>query len=358
MIRLLHAADFHLDSAFSALPAALASRRRQEQRLALQALAALCREKQCDAVLLAGDLFDSARIYRDTLDALRDFCQTCGAEVYIAAGNHDHLCPGSPYLTEQWPENVHLFPSERITSYRTERLNLTIYGASFTAPEAPSLLEGFRVADPQAVNVMVLHGDTQPGSPYDLVTPAQIASSGLAYLALGHIHAGGSGKVGQTLCAWPGCLMGRGFDECGQKGALLVELDESGCRTEFLPVHTRRYEILQLEAGENALASATAALPKDTQDDCYRLIFTGESDPLDLAALERALAPRFFSLSLRDRTLPKTDLWAGCGEDTLRGHFLLELKQRYDGADEATRRVLAQAAKLTLALMDGREVLL
>ena len=54
----------------------------------------------------------------------------------------------------------------------------------------------------------------------------------------------------------------------------------------------------------------------------------------------------------RDRCL---GLWLGCG---LRGHFLLELKQNYDGADEATRRVLAQAAKLTLALMDGREVLL
>lgn len=356
MIRLLHAADFHLDSAFSALPAQLAIRRRQEQRLALQALATLCREKRCDAVLLAGDLFDSARIYRDSLDALRDFCQTCGAEVYIAAGNHDHLCPGSPYLTEPWPENVHLFPSEHITSYRMEQLNLTVYGASFTASESPSLLEGFRVTDPQAVNVMVLHGDTQPGSPYNLVTPAQIAASGLSYLALGHIHAGGSGKVGQTLCAWPGCLMGRGFDECGQKGALLVELGESGCRTEFLPVHTRRYEILRLEAGEDALASALSALPENTQDDCYRLIFTGESDPIDLDALERALAPRFFSLSLRDRTLPKRELWACCGEDTLRGHFLQELKQRYDTADDAARRVIAQAAELTLALMDGREV--
>ena len=358
MIRLLHAADFHLDSAFSALPPERAAERRQEQRFALQALSALCRERGCDAVLLSGDLFDSARIYRDTLDALRRFFADCGAEVFVAAGNHDYLSPGSPYLTEAWPENVHIFPAQEISCVSVERLHLNVYGASFTAPEAPALLEGFRVSDPQAVNVMVLHGDTQPASPYNSVTSAQIAVSGLDYLALGHIHAAGFVKAGKTLCAWPGCLMGRGFDECGQKGALLVELDGTSCRTEFLPVRTRRYEILQVEAGDDPLAAVLAALPQGAQEDCYRILFTGESEGLDLHALSRALAPRFYSLSLRDCTIPKTELWAGCGEDTLRGHFLLELKRRYDGADEPTRRILAQAARLTLALMDGREVTL
>ena len=356
MIRLLHAADFHLDSAFSSLSADCAARRRQEQRFALQALSGLCRAHRCDAVLLSGDLFDSARVYRDTLDALRQFFADCGAEVFIAAGNHDHLSPGSPYLTERWPENVHVFPSEKISCFPMERLHLNVYGASFTAPEMPPLLEGFHVSDPQAVNVMVLHGDLQPNSPYNPINGAQISASGLDYLALGHVHAAQSGKAGTAAYGWPGCLMGRGFDECGQKGAFLVELDDGACRTEFLPVRTRRYEILQVEAGSDPLAAVLSALPEDTQEDCYRILLKGESAPIDLSVLERALSPRFFSLSLRDRTLPQTDLWAGCGEDTLRGHFLQELKSKYDEADENTQRILAQAAKLTLALMEGREV--
>lgn len=356
MIRLLHAADFHLDSAFSALPPERAAERRQEQRFALQALSALCRERGCDAVLLSGDLFDSARIYRDTLDALRRFFADCGAEVFIAAGNHDYLSPGSPYLTERWPENVHLFPSEKITKYKQGQLH--IYGASFTAPEMPPLLEGFHAEDPQAVNVMVLHGELSPNSPYAPLTTAQIAASGLQYLALGHVHAGSCACAGKTTYAYPGCLMGRGFDECGQKGALLVTLDGCECRTEFLPIPTRRYELLEVPAGDDPLAAVLAALPEDTQNDCYRILLTGESDPVALPSLERTLAPRFYSLSLRDRTLPKTNLWAGCGEDTLRGHFLQELKAAYDIADERTRRILAQSARMTLALMDGREVTL
>ena len=36
---------------------------------------------------------------------------------------------------------------------------------------------------------MVVHGNpTQPSSPYNPILPAQIAQSGLSYLALGHIH--------------------------------------------------------------------------------------------------------------------------------------------------------------------------
>ena len=68
MVKLLHAADLHLDSAFSALPPEKAVQRRAEQRLVLERLTAL--SEGCAAVLLAGDLFDSARVYRDTLEAL------------------------------------------------------------------------------------------------------------------------------------------------------------------------------------------------------------------------------------------------------------------------------------------------
>lgn len=152
--------------------------------------------------------------------------------------------------------------------------------------------------------------------------------------------------------------MGRGFDECGQKGVLLTEVSKESCRMEFLPLHSRRYEILEVEAGEDALASIRAALPEKTQEDCYRILLRGEADAPDLAALEQTLAPEFFSLTLRDRTVPKQALWADCGEDTLRGYFLRRLKEQYDSAGEEQRRVIVQAAKLTLALMDGREVTL
>ena len=360
MIKFLHAADLHLDAPFSALSPEQAAARRQEQRALLTELAEAANAQDCDVVLLAGDLFDSSSASEQTLLALRRALASIRAPVFISPGNHDCLLPGSAYLTERWPENVHIFKTDAIEAVELPEKQLRVYGAGFTARHERPLLEGFRAKTDGWTNLMVLHGDaTQAASPYNPITPEQLAASGLAYLALGHIHqASGLLRCGSTCYAWPGCAMGRGFDECGQKGALLVELDGTSCRTEFLPVRTRRYEILQVEAGDDPLAAVLAALPQGAQEDCYRILFTGESGGLDLHALSRALAPRFYSLSLRDCTIPKTELWAGCGEDTLRGHFLLELKRRYDGADEPTRRILAQAARLTLALMDGREVTL
>lgn len=354
MIRLLHAADFHLDSAFSGLSPEQAALRRREQRLALNQLSELCRG--VDLVLLSGDLFDSHQIYRETREALKALFASTNAEFFIAPGNHDYVTETSPYLTEPWGENVHIFTRSVLQRVHLERWNCDLYGAAFTAGEMPPMLKDFRVEDPSALNLMVLHGEVQSHSAYNPITAQEIAQSGIDYLALGHIHLRGEQRFGKTLCAWPGCLMGRGFDECGQKGVYLVNAEKNHCSVEFVPVFTRKYEILNVEAGENPEAALRAALHGDHKKDCYRILLTGESDAVNVAALEEAFSPEFFSLSIRDHTVPPRTLWAGAGEDTLRGHFLADLKAQYEAGDEAQRRKIVMAAKLVTSLMDGREV--
>ena len=66
MIRFLHGADFHLDSAFGALPPGQAAARRRESRELALRLADYVKEHGIDLVLLAGDLFDSASPFRET----------------------------------------------------------------------------------------------------------------------------------------------------------------------------------------------------------------------------------------------------------------------------------------------------
>ncbi len=354
MIKILHAADLHLDAAFSSLSAEKASRRRMEQRSAVKLLKEACQD--CDLLLLPGDLFDSARIYQDTLDALKELFSSISARVFIAPGNHDYLAPGSPYLTENWGENVHIFTSSSIEKVHLEGLNCDIYGAAFTAPEMPALLKAFRVEDESAINIMLLHGDFQPGSAYAPLSLEEIARSGLDYLALGHVHAMAVEKAGATTWAYPGCYMGRGFDELGEKGVLRGSVSKGEAKMEFLPLAPWKYEILTVEAGDEPLAAIRAALPGDTKKDCYRILLTGEADSPDTASLEEALEGEFFSLSIRDRTSPRKELWACAGADSLRGHFLQNLKQQLEAAGEEEQRKILLAAKLVSALMDGREV--
>ena len=60
MIKFLHAADLHLDAPFAALSPEQAAERRREQRAFLTELAEAANTHDCDLVLLAGDLLDSA----------------------------------------------------------------------------------------------------------------------------------------------------------------------------------------------------------------------------------------------------------------------------------------------------------
>ena len=358
MVRLLHAADLHLDSPFSALSPEQAARRRQEQRAMLTQLAELANAHECDLVLLAGDLFDSDNAYPDSVDALRRAFASCRAEIVIAPGNHDFCAPGSAYLTETWSENVHIFTKQELSYFEFPRLSCRVWGAAFTAPDAPALLEGFSAKHDGMLELMALHGDAlNANSPYNAITREQIAASGLCYLALGHIHeASGLQRAGDTYYAWSGCPMGRGFDELGQKGVYLVTAQPGACTAEFLPISGRKYEILRVPAEDDALEAIRQALPDSTQDDIYRIILTGDAPQPDLAALHRALDGRFFSLTLRDETTPRRELWDGCGEDTLRGLFLQTLRAQYDAAQSQEEKAqIADAVRLGLAAMDGRE---
>ena len=357
MLKFLHAADLHLDSPFAGLPPKQAAERRQEQRQMLADLSALCIAQGCALLLLSGDLFDSENAYPETVEALCKALGDCGAQVFIAPGNHDYLAGGSPYFCAPWPKNVRIFTGDRMECVYLPELDCAVWGAGFRSPETGPILPGFRVTDESVWNLGVLHGDAaNPHSPYNCVSPADVAASGLDYLALGHIHkAGGPFTAGKTVYAWPGTPMGRGFDETGEKGVLLGTLDESGVKLEFLPIPGRRYEILDVPVGDDALSAVLTALPPDTSEDIYRIRLTGESDPPDLRALYESLKARFFALTLRDCTVPRADLWAAAGEDTLRGQFLSALRAKLETAGEAEKAIILQAARLGLDAMRGGE---
>ena len=360
MIKFLHAADLHLDSPFAALRPEQAIQRRQEQRELVRSICALCREHQCGLLLLSGDLFDGGGVYLDTLDVLRDELCECGAQVFIAPGNHDYLSPASPYLTQAWPENVHIFTLPRIERVVLQESGCVVWGAGFTDSVMPGLLTDFRVPEElkSYVNLMVLHGDAaQPSSPYNPVSEAEIAQSGLDYLALGHTHTHSELlRAGKTCYAWPGCPMGRGFDETGEKGVFLGTIENGAVELRFEPLDFRRYALLHVDAGPDPLEAILACLPEHTEKDVYRIILTGESEGVDLAALHRALDERFYALQLRDETAPPLELWTRCGETTLEGISLHILRQALERCEtDAQRRSVELAARRIVEVCEGRE---
>ena len=133
MIRFLHGADFHLDSAFGALPPGQAAAR-ESRELALR-LADYVKEHGIDLVLLAGDLFDSASPFRETGEQLAAALGQMRARVFISPGNHDWYGPGSPWETVDWPENVHIFREPRMAALELPELTFPVLGLLAGPPD-------------------------------------------------------------------------------------------------------------------------------------------------------------------------------------------------------------------------------
>ena len=360
MIRLLHAADLHLDSPLGSLPPDKARLRRQEMRALPEKLRSLAESEGAQLVLLSGDVTDVPEPARETVDALSAALERMEVPVFIAPGNHDFVRSGGFWERLGQIGNVHVFTEPRLSCVEVEELGLRVWGAGYRDSVCPPLLRDFSVEGAgDWLDVLVLHAVlTRGASPYCPVTEEELAGSGLDYAALGHTHSySGERSAGGCTFAWPGCAAGTGFDECGEKGVILADIGERRRQLRFVPLGERRFHSLSVDAAGDALAAALAALPEGAERDVCRLILTGEREGrVDLDALRAALNGRCFHLELRDDTTARTELWAGCGELSLRGLFLENMKERLAKAGtEEERGTLQLALRYGLAALEGGE---
>ena len=350
-LKILHSADWHLDSPFLGFTEQQRQFLREAQLRIPGKVADLCRREDCDLMLLAGDLFDG-EASPETLSILKRELENCGVPVLISPGNHDYCTSGSPWQEEAWPENVFVFTGG-LESVTIQGLNCRIYGAAFQSMDCPSLLEDFQAQGDEQYCVAVLHGDPlQRNSPYNPITNAQVRNSSLDYLALGHVHKAGLFRSGETLCAWPGCPMGRGWDETGDKGVCIVTLDQD-VKVQTVSLHLPRFYDLEAEVRGDAVEAVEGALPAVPGEDFYRITLTGNG-PVDLEALQTTFS-EFPNLLLRDKTDPPLEIWPEEDADSLEGIYFGMLRRSMDESPENARQIQL-AAEISRKILAGREV--
>ena len=350
-LKILHSADWHLDSPLQGFRPEQQAYLKRELRKVPGKIADLCIRENCDLMLLSGDLFDGP-CTRESAELVSAALERCGVPVFIAPGNHDFLSPGSPWLEQIWPDNVHIF-SPGLSSVSLEELDCRIYGSGYRGMECEGLLEGFRAEGPERYRLAVLHGDPlRLHSPYCPVTAAQVRDSGLDYLALGHIHKSGSFRARGTLCGWPGTPMGRGFDETREKGIYIIEIDDSTTLRQVW-LDTPRFFDLELDTDE---ADPDRILPAAEDAHFYRITLLGSGEE-SLRDLKTRYAS-FPNLEFIDRRQKPSDPWARAGADSLEGLYFRILRDKLESAPEEEKAAVALAAEISRKILDGREVIL
>lgn len=227
----IHAADLHLGSPLSGLAARdadLARRLASAGRQAFEDLITRAIERQVAFVVVAGDVYDG-----DWVDATIGLffarqvarLDRAGIPTILVRGNHDAESVITRAIT--LPPSVHVFPSNRAGTYRIEALRVALHGRSFPdRAVAENLALTYPAAVPGWFNLGILHTSCTGHAAHETYAPcsvADLAARGYDYWALGHIHEYAALSRDPWI-VFPGNLQGRSVRECGEKGAVLVEV--------------------------------------------------------------------------------------------------------------------------------------
>lgn len=263
-MRIIHAADLHIDSQLAGLSAALVDHAESDliagaTRSAFRALIDWALHEQPDAVVLAGDIFDGSWKHMSTrrvfVDGMRDLADA-GIPVVMASGNHD---AASVLMADvRYPDTMRVLSVDAPDSYRLDDLGLSFHGQGYATPAIEhSLAAHYPVPDPGQVNIGLLHANVGGSAGHDNYSPCtadDLRRLGYDYVALGHVHTRREfADGGRIFAAYPGNLQGRSVRETGPKGALLIDFaDPLSPGVAFQPLDVLRWEVIDIYASDPA----------------------------------------------------------------------------------------------------------
>ena len=368
-VKILHFADIHFDSPFSELSVNTAEKRKEDLRETFGKAIDLAGREEVDIILLAGDLFDNTTVMKSTLDFMKKkFLDIPRIKVFIAPGNHDPYNTKSFYNLISWPENVFIF-KDKYTQISIPELNTIVHGIGFSVShERESLLKGIRAQDQGSINLMVLHGEISKGgvNDYNPFTPQEIGESRMDYIALGHKHEySGILREGSTYYAYSGNIEGRGFDETGEKGAILGTVSKRGVDLKFVPLQKRKYIVKEVDVTGCSTYEELVFKINQEEEDCnnnlFKIVLVGELPEyfrLNLELLVSKLKGVFYYVKLVDKTSIAINLESLVDKYTLKGIFAGSMVKAMENMEEEEKELYREALKVGLQALAGGELTL
>lgn len=359
-MKLIHCADLHLDSKMETnLTREQARQRRDELLQTFAGMAEYAKSNCVRAIIIAGDMFDTAnteqkRVKNRVLELIYNAPEI---DFIYLRGNHDR----ADYILsiDDRPSNLRVF-SDSWTSFRYGRVVVT--GRELTK-DAPVGVYDELSLGADDINIVTLHGqtaayDTRAGG--ELISLPRLQNKYIDYLALGHLHEYQREKLdNRGVYCYCGCLEGRGFDECGQKGFVLLEARDDGVKSQFIPAARRTFHEIHvsLSAAVNEtqmLDRIMAAVSDIPSDDLVKVVLTGEMDEeadVDTDYILRRLEPLFFFVKVHDRTQLRIDYTRYRNDVSLKGEFI-RCVEAMDTPDEEKRAIILTGIRA----LAGREL--
>ena len=296
----IHAADLHLDSPFKGLKRVspqIAEELRKSTFEAFNAVLDLCIAEHVDALLIAGDIFDSADqsllAQLTFVDGLKRL-ESEGIRSFVCHGNHDPLDAWRSEIP--FPENTFRFGETVVSSELrpSDPDSPLVYGFSYPTREVRENIvpEFQKVFQPGRVSIGLLHANVGADTGHESYAPCtleDLSRVGIKYWALGHVHTKQELNFPGGVAVYPGNIQGRHINESGPRGVYLVTIAEDGSMEwSFRPVDLIRWDEIYVDIADlddsQSIESLEAAISEkieaalagaDRRHLVYRVSLTG-----------------------------------------------------------------------------------
>lgn len=357
-MKLIHCADIHLDSPMEThMTAEQASERNTEVIRSFIRMTNYAVENDVRAVIIAGDLFDGERVRMRTVDEILDAMQRTPEVDYLyVPGNHDKV--KHIFFGRSLPDNFKQFGRQWHT-YVYE--NVSVSGIEICDENSNLLYRDIPHTDGH-INIISLHGQVGTASGTDKVNLELLKNKGIDYLALGHIHSHVVCPLDEDgVYCYSGCLEGRGFDECGEKGFVFLTTDEKKIRYEFVPfsyrqLHRVYVDITGLSKNSDVWTKMQLAANGIQSNDMVEFILTGYNDPTcNIAAsyLQNIIRNHFFFSKVKNESKMRVNPNIYKNDVSLKGEFIRLVLS--SNADDAYKAAIIQTG---LQALMGEEITL
>ena len=333
-MKIIHCADLHLDSKMTAnLTKEQAKERKNEILRTFTRMVDYAKKNSVKAILIAGDLFDTRNVSAMVRNTVRDVI-TQNQEIDFLYLKGNHVDDNFLSKLEEVPENLYMFSDQWMTyAYG----NITITGIELNAENSVTAYNSL-VLDHDTFNIVTMHGQLvgyRNKDKAEIISLDDLKNKNIDYLALGHIHGFHMNKMdNRGIYCYPGCLEGRGFDECEQKGFVVLDIDMQTLKANvnFVPMGYRTlYTMLVDVTGVNTTQEAAVRINNAIQENEYassslvKVVLYGDVDvecEMDTDFLQEQFADYFYYIKVTDETKLKVNYKDYEGDISLKGEFV------------------------------------
>ena len=360
-MKFVHVADIHFDSPFINLSDRenLGDIKRLEQRKVFKKVIEYIKENGVDFLFIAGDLYEQQYIRKSTIEYINElFKEIPNTKIYISPGNHDPYIKNSYYNQFKWNDNVYIFSSkfERLTSDSVD-----IYGYGFDDFYCTDCgIENLEIEDKTKTNILVIHstidGANLEEKQYNSIPRRVLEEKGFDYVATGHIHKLDYKTYPNQKIVYPGSLISVGFDELGEHGMIVGEIQEDKqLKIQFVPLSEDNFEEIEFDVTD--IISKDELIEKindlDIQNNqLIKVILTGKRNfEIDRYEIYKLLTNERI-IKIRDHTRIEYDLEKIANNHTLKGLFAKEILKEKENAGEEELTIIEKAVEIAFEALE------